>query len=47
MGSRAVGAVGAFDFLVDQMPRVWSADAERILDDGLWTARDSMVALWP
>ncbi len=33
-GRRDVGAAGASDFLVDQIPREWSAEAERMRDDG-------------
>ena len=33
-GSREAGAAGASDFLVDQRPREWSAEAERMRDEG-------------
>lgn len=33
-GRRDVGAAGASDFLVDQRPREWSAEAERMRDEG-------------
>ena len=33
-GRRDVGAAGASDFLVDQKPREWSAEAERMRDEG-------------
>ena len=33
-GSRDAGAAGASDVRVDQMPTVWSADADRIRDEG-------------
>ena len=33
-GRRDVGAAGASDFLVDQRPREWSAEAERRRDEG-------------
>ncbi len=46
-GIRDAGAEGASDFLVDQRPREWSAEAERIRLEGAWTARESMEALWP
>ena len=33
-GRRDAGAAGASDFLVDQRPREWSAEAERMRDEG-------------
>ena len=33
-GRRDVGAAGASDFLVDQRPSEWSAEAERMRDEG-------------
>lgn len=33
-GRRDVGAAGASDFLVDQRPREWSTEAERMRDEG-------------
>ena len=33
-GRRDVGARGASDFLVDQRPTEWSAEAERMRDEG-------------
>ena len=33
-GVRDVGAAGASDFLDDQRPTEWSAEAERIRDEG-------------
>ena len=33
-GRRDVGAAGASDFLVDQRPREWSAEAERMRHEG-------------
>ena len=33
-GRRDVGAAGASDFLDDQRPREWSAEAERMRDEG-------------
>ena len=33
-GRREVGAAGVSDFLVDQKPREWSAEAERMRDEG-------------
>ena len=47
IGRRDAGAEGASDFLVDQSAREWSADAERIRLEGAWTARESIVDLWP
>ena len=46
-GRSDAGAVGASDFLLDQIPTEWSAEAERMRDEGLWTAVESMLALWP
>lgn len=46
-GRRFSGAVVFSDFLVDQRPTVWSAEAERMREDGEWTARASTDALWP
>ena len=46
-GMREVGAAGASDFLLDQMPMVWSAEAERMRCEGWCTAIESMLALWP
>lgn len=46
-GIRDAGASAASDFLVDQKPTEWSAEAERIRLEGWWTARESMLALWP
>ena len=47
LGRRDEGAEGASDFLVDQRPRVWSAEAERIRLEGPWMARQSILDLWP
>ena len=47
VGKRDGEAEGASDFLVDQRPRVWSAEAERMRHEGAWTARASMLDLWP
>ena len=47
VGRRDEGATGESDFLVDHIPRVWSADAERILEEGWSTARESILPLWP
>ena len=33
-GRRDVGAAGASDFLVDQNPREWSADADSMREEG-------------
>ncbi len=33
-GRRDAGAAGASDFLADQIPREWSAEAERMRDEG-------------
>jgi len=46
-GKRDVGAAGASDFLLDQTPTVWSADAERMRFEGWWTAMESTLALCP
>ncbi len=46
-GRRDAGTDGASDFLVDQRPREWSVEAERMRLEGAWTAMESMEALWP
>lgn len=44
---REVGAGGASDFLLDQTPTVWSAEAERMRLEGWCTAMESTLALCP
>ena len=44
-GRRLDGADGAADFDVDQIPTVWSADAVRMREEGVWTARRSTDAV--
>ena len=46
-GSRVNVAAGASDFLLDQIPTAWSAEAESMRVDGLWTAMESTLALCP
>ena len=46
-GRRDGGAAGASDFLLDQIPTVWSAEAERMRFEGWCTARESTLALCP
>lgn len=44
-GRRCGGAAVALDLDVDQMPTEWSAEAERMREEGAWTARLSIDAL--
>lgn len=46
-GRRDAVAAGASDFLLDQKPTLWSAEAERMRFDGWCTAIESMLALCP
>jgi len=46
-GSRLDGAEGPSDFLVDQTPTLWSAEADSIREDGAWTEMLSTLDLWP
>ena len=46
-GREDSGAGGASLFLVLQSPIVWSADAERMREEGAWTAMLSTDALCP
>ena len=45
LGMRCSGADGAEDFWVVQRPTVWSLEAERMREDGAWTAMESMLDL--
>lgn len=46
-GRRFEAAAGSADLDEDQMPMVWSAEAERMREVGVSTARWSMDAVWP